>query len=326
MSSKGQRVINIGPEASGGAGATPDVALRATSSLHAVVDKVKPDEDAGSLAPSRHYIAGKKAEGSLNFDPLYFQHLPYPLSMALGAGSVVLTGTPEVWTFIIPDETPDTFQTYQMETSDGASHVVLAKDVFATGLEISGVSGGGVKGVATLTTGAVTYPAALTASLTPPVTVAELLMGETHLYINSLFADIGNTEITGSFISFVWKLENLQHAKQFAGALYPNGRGNNTWDITLELILEAQHATTEVIKDMLFSEEVTGIRVRTLSPGAGGGGVDWYMNIDMMYYTAEVAELDDRDGNNTLKITMKGQKDTLGNTGVITVGCDLQAL
>lgn len=324
MSAKAQRVINIAPEATGGAGATPDVALRATSTLHAVVDKIQPDEDIGSFAPGRHYIGSKKAEGELRFDPVYYEHLPYPISMAMGDGSPTGTG-PTVWTFPLPDDTAETFATYQMETSDGADHVVLSKDVFATALQISGEAGKGIVVTATLTGGDTSYPAALTSALDEPVTVTELVMGNTTLAVDALYANIGNTAVN-EFISFTWKLEDLQHPKLFGGAMYPSGRGNGKWKVTLDVIIEAETTAAETLKDQLLTEGTQAIRIRTYDANAGGAGIHWYMNIDGTYYTREIKELDERDGNNTMKISLVGQIDTLGNTGAIVVGCGLAAL
>lgn len=324
MSSKALRKVIIGKEAVPGDGATPDVALRAVASLKAVPDKIQPDEDIGSFAPSRHYIGSLKAEGGLEYDG-YYEHAPYPVSMALGAGAVVITGDPEVWTWTLADGTAPTFATYRMEYTDGADHIVRADDVFATDIEIKGEAGQSWMITNTLVGGSTTFPAALGASLTPPATVNPILMARTLLYMDALFANIGTTEVP-VLISFTWKLESLQHQKLFAGSLFPSGRGHDKWKITLDLIVEAEEDQIEALKGTLLTTDTTAIRIEEITPDAGGAGVDWNFQINGSYYLDQIDTIDERDGNNTLKMSFVGQKDVLGNSGSIVIGNSLQAL
>jgi hypothetical protein len=318
MTSKAQRSVILGLEAVPGDAATPDVALRATASLRAVVDKIIPDEDIGSFAPSRHYIAAKHGEGNLEMDG-YYEHAPYPISMALGAGSVSGVSDPYTWTWTLPDGTAPTFATYRLEYGDGDDHIVSVNDVFATSLEISGEAGKAVMIKADLTGGSVTFPAALGASLTVPATVTPILMGETKLYMDTAFESIGGTEVA-ALISFNWKLENLQHAKQFAGALYPTGRGNDRWEITLELIVEIGNATIETMKDKLLTTDLAAIRVES-SASANDS-----LTLDGMYALMELDSLDDRDGNNIIKMTYRAMKDSSGNLPSVVCVTNLAAL
>jgi len=326
MSSKAQRRVLIGKESTPGDGATVDVALRAVGNLKAVVDKKVPAEDIGSFSEHRHFIGSKHAEGSLEFDA-YYEHLPYPISMALGDGAVVTSGDPEIWTFAWPGTAADTFATYNMEVTDGNNHIVKAVDVFATGLEIKGEAGGSWMITPTLVGSNVTYPSAVGASPTLPAGVRPVLMADTALWMTNSFGDLGSLGlVTGALISFSWKLENFQHQKLFAGSLYPTGRGNDKWKITLELILEMDNATVESIKDRLLTVQTTAVGIRALADEAGGTGIDWYINIDGVYFVQDVSELDDREGNNTIKFVLSAEADTSGNTGEIEIGTSLTAL
>lgn len=179
MSSKALRKVILGLETAPGDGATPDVALRALCSLKAIVDKRVPDENIGSFAPQRHYIASQMGEGSIEIPDAYYEHAPYLLSMGLGAGGVAGGGDPYTWTWTLADGTAPTFATYRLEYGDGNNHIVRVNDAFATGLEISGEAGGPVSISATLSCGAVTFPAALGASLTPLIPVTPIKMAIT---------------------------------------------------------------------------------------------------------------------------------------------------
>lgn len=320
MSSKAQRVVYLGKETPGaeGTAVAVDVALRALCDLEAKPDKIVPDEDIGSFAPSRHYIGSITAEGKLIMDG-YFEHVPYPLSMALGDGSVgVISGAHYPWTFAIPNATADTFATYTIEYSDGVNHIVRAADVFSKGLEIKGEAGKTWMFTVDLLGATVTFPAAVSAAPTPPATPVSMRMADTILYMDDLYANLGATAMP-KLISFTWKLEDLQHQKLFAGSLYPSGRGNDRWKISLELIAEIDQAKIESEKDKLLTTGQTAIRIKC-DPGTPDCA------IDMMYMLQSVSTLDDRDGNNTVKMVYMGEKGALGDTGVITANSTLASL
>jgi len=321
MSSVAQRQVILGLESTPGDGSVPDVALRAKASLRPVPDKIAVEEDIGSFAPSRHYIGSLMAEGELEMDG-YYEGASYPIAMAMGAPSTAGVSDPWTHTFSLPDTTAPTFSTYRLEYTDGNNHIVRSDDVFATELEISGEAGQSWVIKPTLVGAEVTLPAALGASLTPLATPTGILMADTTLYIDDLFANIGTTSV-GVLISFTWKLENLQHQKLFAGSLFPTGRGNNRWQTTLELIVEIDNATIETQKDdLLVDGAVNAIRLEAID----SGNADDSIQINGMYYLQDMDTLDDRDGNNIIKLTYVGQKDSSDNTGSVVVETDLASL
>ena len=318
MSSRAQRQVIIGAESTPGDGATPDVALRAVAELRAVVEKVMPDEDIGSFAPARTYIATAKGEGNIKMDG-YYEHAPYLVSMAMGQGGVSGASDPYTWTFELPDDAPDDFQTYRVEYSDGADHVVRADDVFATALTISGEAGQAVTIEAELSGGQVTFPSALGATLSAPASVTAMTMAQVAMWIDGAFASIGTTAMA-ELISFSWKLEGLQHHKQFAGALYPTGRGNDKWEVTLEVVAEMENSVIEAEKDKLLTTGLSAIRVRA------DASANDRLTIDGVYVVTEVDNLDERDGNNIVKITYKAQKDSSDNVPSVVIITNLAAL
>lgn len=319
MSSQALRKVILGLETAPGDGATPDVALRAICSLKAMPDKRVPDENIGSFAPQRHYIASQKAEGNLEIPDAYYEHAPYLISMALGAGGVTGAGDPYTHTYALADGTAPTFATYRLEYGDGANHIVSANDVFGSGLEIKGEAGGPVSITTTLACGAVSFPAALGASLTPLTPVTPIKMAETTLEMEDDYDDLGAAN-TPVLISFSWKLENYMHQKLFAGSLYPNGRGNDKWKITLELTVEIDHAKIESEKDKLLNTTQTAIRI------AASASANDSLTISGMYFLQDVSELDSRDGNNTVKLTYTAEKGSEGDLPSVVVVTNLSAL
>lgn len=324
MSSKAERVFYVGLEASPGDGATVDIALRAVGNFRPVVNKMVPDEDIGSYAPSRHFLASQHGEGAVEFTAAYYQHFPVAVSMALGAGTVDTSGTPEVWTFALPDATAPTFATYNVEVGDGADHIVRCADVFATEIEIAGEADGPWTINNTLVGGSVSFPAAHAATPAVSPSVRTVLMAETSIYMDDTFGSIGSTAMP-KLISFNWKLSGLQHQKQFAGSFFPTGRGNDKWQTTLEVVAEMEDSKIESEKDKLLTTDITAIRIRALAEDAGGANIDWYVNIDGTYYLDSISPLDDRDGNNIVTLTYIGRK--FGSyEGEIAIANDLTAL
>lgn len=321
MTSRANRQVCVGLQAEAGTAVNVDTLLRATCDLKPAVSKIHPDEDIGSYAPARHYVGQIMPEGSITMDATYEQILIL-LDMALGAQSGVSgNGAPYTWTYPLPDVVGDapTFSLWTVEYTDGGTYVVRGTDVFATALTISGNAGEGWQVEATLGGGEVDLPDALSASPALDDTVTPIKMAETLLYIDSTYAGIGGTNAE-ELISFTWKLESYLHTKQYAGALYPNGRGTAPWDVTLELVMEVSAAEAQAFADAVLATTQFAVRVR------GYVDANDYCNIDGMYMVEEVDTLDERDGNNTIAITLKGEKDASDNTGEVVVVTDVDAI
>lgn len=318
MSSKALRQVLIGLQSSAGVGVIPDFALRALLDLKPKVNKVVVDEDIGSFAPARHYIGSIMPEGKLTAEAALYEELPYLMAMAMGLETPAGGGSPYTWTFALPDATAESFALFSVEYTDGNIWVVRAEDVFATGLTISGEAGQAWKVELDLTGGETTYPAALTGTPSPLTTNGTVRMADTSLYIDSAYANLGTT-IMAELISFSWKLDNLQHVKQFAGSLYPNGRGNDRWKVSLEVIAEVENSVMQSERDLLLATTQSAVRIQATSGVFGA-------TIDGMYMLKEVDTLDDRDGNNIVKLTYSGEKDASNNTGSVVVKSSLAAL
>ena len=318
MTSKAQRQVLLGLQSSAGVGVVPDFALRALLDLKPKVDKVKVDENIGSYAPARHYIGSIMPEGTLSSEAAMYEELPYFVAMAMGLETPSGGGSPYTWTFPLPDDTAESFALFSVEYTDGGVWVIRAIDVFGAGLTISGVDGKAWKIEVPLAGGETTYPAALTGTPAPLTSSGTIRMADTLLYIDPLYANIGTTEMA-QLISFTWKLENLQHPKQFAGSLYPNGRGNDKWSVSLEVIAEVENAILQDERDLLLATLQSAVRVQAAS-------APFSATIDGNYMLENVDTLDDRDGNNIVKLTYSGEKDSDGNTGSIGVLSSLAAL
>lgn len=319
MTSIATRQVCVGLQAEAGTAVNVDTLLRATCNLKPNVTKIHPEENIGSYAPARHYIGQQMPEGTLTMDATYEQIL-IPLSMALGDQAGVGGVAPYTYTFPIPDDVNDepTFALWTVEYTDGGTYVVRAEDVFASALTISGIAGEGWKVEAELTGGTVDLPDALSASPALDDTVTPIKMAETLLYVDATYAGIGVTNAE-ELISFTWKIEDYLHTKQFAGGLSPNGRGTAPWKMSLELIMEVSAAEAQAFADAVLATTQFAVQV------AGVVDANDSCKINGMYMVESVDSLDDRDGNNTIKVSLMGEKDASDNTGAVIVVTDVAA-
>lgn len=305
MTSRALREVLVGLQTGPGSGANVDTALRATCDLKPNVVKFHPPEDIGSYAPARHYVPQIMPEGNIKLDGTYEQIIIL-LSMAMGEV------TPPTWVWTLPDTLASAadFAVWTLEYTDGDAHVVRAEDVLATSLTIAGVAGRGWTVEATLGGGATTFPGALSATPTiEPVT--PILMANTALTIDDTYLGIGSGAVD-EFISFTWKLEEFQHTKQWGGSLYPNGRGNNKWKVTLELVIEVSATIAADLAAAFLAIDQFAVRIEA-DDGTSTA------TIDGMYMIENINTLEEEAGNNILKITLLGEKDTDNNTGEVTI-------
>ena len=319
MTSKALREVCVGLQTEAGSAVNVDTALRAVCTLKPNVTKNHPEENIGSHAPARHYVAQAMPEGSIKADAI-FEDLPIYLSMALGDVTPTGSEDPWTWSWDLPDSTSPTFDLWTLEYTDGGTYVVRGTDIFATALTISGEAGGGIIIEAVLGGGRVDLPDSLSASPTPIATPTAVKMANTALYIDSAYGSVGTTLIEDAFINFSWKLENLLHTKQFAGSLYPNGRGSSIWKTTLEMTLEVASATAQALADAVLATTQKAIEVKVDTAS------DDTLTIDGVYMIEDVASIDERDGNNIIKVSCLGEKDSSDNTGAVTVETNKETL
>lgn len=321
MSGRAQRRVCVGLEGTAGQAAPVDIALHATGELRPVVDKVAPEEDVGTFASPRHYVGAYHGEGSIKADPASFEEGPTLASMALGSVSPVGGVAPYTWTFPLPDDTAPTIAPYTVEVTDGEDWTCRTTYGFCPSLTISGEAGKAWAISGDLVGADTDYPVALSANPTLAA-VTPIRMGKTALYLDDLYANIGDTKLTGAFISFEWKIDKLLHQKQLAeGYLYPTSHGSDRYSVALKLVLECDNATVRALRDHVLTTDLKAVRIEAIETA-----LTTEARLDGMFRVMEVGTLDDRDGNNIVAVTLELEKDTLGNTGEVEFICSLAAL
>lgn len=317
--SKAQRRVLLGLQGAADTAVPVDIALRATCTLKPAVTKTHPEEDIGSYAPHRHYVTQVMPEGVLKMDATYEQIL-YPIAMAFSYIDDPGGGAPYTWAWTLQHAAVPATHLWTLEYFDGGTYVVRAVDVIASALTISGEAPEGWQVEAEIIGGQTDLPDAISADPALDDTVTPIKMAETTLHVDAAWANIGDTEIGNALISFNWKLENFKHKKQFAGLLYPRTHGYAEWKTTLELVLEVSNAQAQLFADALLTTTQYAVRIY--------GYVDANDScaIDGMYMVENVDTLDDRDGNNIIKVTLLGEADASDNVGGITLINDVASM
>ena len=322
MSASTMRMLGIGLQGATGTAVYPDRLLHATCELKPKVTKVHPQEDVSSYAPVRHYVAAVEAEGVLKMDATY-EEMTYFLAMAMPydepSGSYL-------WEWPLPFQTDPATYLFTLEFQDAGpydssgAYTIRTTDTLGIGLTISGVAGEGWQVEMPIGARKVEYINQISDNINSDMdeSVTPIKMAETTVQIDSSYGSIGGTTVE-ELISFNWKIEDLKHMKRFAGSLYPNGHGYGRWKTTLELVMDI-NAESLTLADAVLDTTQFAVRVK--------GYVDAtdYCYIDGMYMVEDVATLDDRDGNNILKFTLLGEKDSSDNVGLISLQNDIDAL
>jgi hypothetical protein len=315
-------MLGIGLQGATGSAVYPDHLLRAVCELKPKVTKIHPVEDIASFAPTRHYVGAVEAEGNIKMDATY-EELTYLLCMALNydepSGSYL-------WEFALPYQTQASTYLFTLEFQDAGpydkanAYTLRTTDTLGTGLTISGEAGAGWQVEMPIGARKIEYINNISDNINAAVdeTVTPIKMAETTLQVDSAYGSIGGTTVE-ELISFNWKIEGLKHMKRFAGSLYPNGHGYGRWKTTLELVLD-MNPEVLTFGDAVLATTQFAVRIK------GYASATDYCYIDGVYMVEDISTLDDRDGNNTIKVTLLGEKDSSDNVGLISLQNDISAV
>ena len=322
MSARTMRMLGIGLQAATGTAIIPDVLIHATCELKPKDTKIHPQEDVSSYAPVRHYVGAVEAEGTIKMDATYGE-LVYLLAMAMPYDEP--SGT-YLWEFPLPYQTDPATYLFTLEFQDAGpydssgAYTLRVTDMIGTGLTISGTAGEGWQVEMPIAGRALDYITNISDNINAAMdeSVTPIKMAETTLQIDSAYGSIGTTPVE-ELISFNWKLEDLKHVKRFAGSLYPNAHGYGRWKTTLELVLDI-NAEVLTLGDAVLATTQFAVRIK------GYVDANDYCYIDGVYMVEDISTLDDRDGNNTIKVTLLGEKDSSDNVGLVSLQNDIAAL
>jgi hypothetical protein len=222
-----------------------------------------------------------------------------------------------LWSFEPALTTPNTpdqangIDTFTLEWSDG-NQAREAEHLFATAIEITGTVNEEVKYTWEAMGRRVTSTT-LTPALSVPATRAYYAVNNAKLYIDTSYANLGTTQITGVLKEFTWRLETMFTPRYTAdGNLYFTALNEDAKEATLELVFQYDSSTVPAEVTKFINQTTAYIRLELLSQTEmdSGQANPSYVWLDGAYKYSEVPELDDEDGVSLLTMSAKTFYDT----------------
>jgi len=289
-------------------------------------EAVRPTYNLGvrSRASENHLYQKQVSSLPLTLDDAYYQGLPWLLAMTLKGGVTpgeVTGGQGDyLWTFTpsLVAATADTMQSFTLEIGDNLQCYQVG---YLMGRSIKFSAQTGANAALKVSVDAfadevtkVTATAALALPATTPI-----VAGNTKLYIDTTWAGIGGTLVSGLLRG--WDLEIITglHQKFLGNTLVPNAHGVTYLDWKLALTLEDNAAAAAWFTKF---QAQTACAVRLEVPGPQiGTGTPHNLKFDLWGAPTQADPMGSEvDGNHIMPVTV----DSLYNTvGAITLACAL---
>jgi hypothetical protein len=287
----------------------------------------RPEEDRNNLAANMadDVIAGREAHLTWAFD-LNFRHICWALAMSI-CGNITPTQPDAMyepnaylWTFTpaltadgnTPDQT-DGIDTFTIECGD-ASRAYEVEFAFGTRIEISGAPNEVVKVSVEITgrqvTSGITFTAALTAQ-----SVQKAPFNLSKVYIDTSWANLGTTQVTGMVKGITWALDTM-----FTASYGPDG---NLYFTSLDEDRKAPEITLVLKRNSDALTEETAWENRTTrfirweilgtTELDGGESNPPYLHLDTACRYFEWPRWGDENGRTTIEAKAEGVYDSTGS-------------
>ena len=308
------------PEATvGTAAAATEVLLVTTTAPY--TDKVYhlPEQDRGVLAKNVETPFQVSDEIEIEIEGNIYDRLMVFLTCNSVAGNITPTQPDNVneplhylWTvepsLATTGDTPDEtngIDTFTLEYGDNIKDYE-AEYIFTTTFEITGApnepcefswTGMGRQSTETTKTPALSAPAAV-----------YFPFNLVKIYIDTAYANLGNTQKTDMLKGFTWTFETMFTARYTAdGNFYFTALNEDVKAVSLELTIIRDSVNSEALKDIWESQATTFIRVELNGETEMDSGQSNppYIRLDGAYKITEWPETDDEDGISVISVTLE---------------------
>ena len=253
----------------------------------------------------RSVVTGKQATLPFEADA-NFEQLPYLLGMAV-KGSVTASGSGGQH---VRDYTPNltssaNLDTYTVEYGDDVA-AYRSTYCVATDLEISGQIDEVLMVKATLI-GQSVEPSPFTPGLNPPPALNSAIMDMGKLYLDSSYANLGSTRQEATLVDFSYKVsQGITPMKYGDGSLSFSQIAEKKRHIDLDLTV-AYNANAVSLYPVYNAQ--TSIFIRLDFDGPAGAK----LTLDGCYVIDDYGTLEERDGQDIVKLTLVSIYDQTGN-------------
>jgi hypothetical protein len=341
MGNKVLTIVQAGLEAVNGTAVAADTRLVAEVALpDSDRELVVPGAGTGKRVPEvldNAYYRRLSCEGITLTTPdgAYFQLLPLLLSSCVDGNITPVEQTPSegdyLWTFTESLTGTEDLDTFTLEVGDqfaGNSALEIAYCIVKE-LSFIGNAETGEMTISATIDGDKLTPTTLTSVATLP-TFEPIHGKKVRLFIDSSWATLGNTEVTGTLLDFTVPLIGGGHHKRRGdSALTPGAHGQDKVEMMATLGLE--HNAAAIAEEALYYADTTTIRyIRLQVEGAQiGAGDNHTLVIDMagVWQTWAPFTNRDQDGNTISVGTLKVGYDVTGTRAFnIAVTTDVAAI
>ncbi len=303
------RKIQIGKEATKGTAVAATAALLGTLTMKSNPTIHRPEEERAQMARySRGVKAANLAELSFEGDATYEQIL-YLLHMGV-LGNVtpsVVDTSARLWTFTPAMTAAGVYNSFTIEHGDDIQEWEV-EHCMASEIEISAAMNDVAKVKATIF-GRKMSATSFTGGLSPPT--VEAIPGQMFkLYIDNEDISMGYTVKANSLISFSYKIITGLYPKRYGdGSLDFTTYGETFKDVELKATF-AFNSGAEAERLLYDGNTMRLIRIKSEGTLVGSVTALKNLSLDMCGVYTDFSTLEDRDGEDVVTVTLKGQRGT----------------
>lgn len=318
------RQAQIGKETTAGSAVTPTyVMLDGKMSGFKENRTIRmPQEDNGLLARnSRAYTAAVQATGSWDAEVSYEDIMIWLAGGIKGGVSPTTASSVSTWVYTPSMSAPNAPTTYTIIYGDNVE-AEKANYVVPTELNISGAIDEPWKLKASLVGQTISSPASFAAiSPTAPGSSPEIaLMNKSKIYIDAYGGTVGTTQLTGTLISFDWKLttgfvpdKTADNALGFTKIV----QDKSTRKLTLDLVAEFQKTDTSdkgILNEKSHWKNNVPRIIRIETIGSAVGASNKAIKLDTYVLYTDVSALEERNGISTVRIQAEAAYNSTATT------------
>lgn len=318
--------IQLGKETTKGTAVASTVIFRGDGGMLSDNQEVKiVSEKIGvAVANDRSYIGQKSGSLSMANSPMTFEQVCYILEAGLKLATATQdgTGTDYIRVYDFGTTSVNSIRTYTIEAGDDQQAEEMEYS-FVEKFSLSGEIGDAAMMSADWLGRQIS--SSTFTSLTPSVSIEEVLAGKCLVYIDPLTDAFGDTAVSDTVLSWSLSVSTGRGLKYTLdnGTIYNAGDKYDAGSQSVELSLTYQHNSTSTTEKSAWRNE-TGRKIRLLLTGStvGTPGTTYSTKtiiIDVAGKYTSWDVLDEKDGMSTYSVTLSGLYNPTANVSPLTI-------
>jgi hypothetical protein len=308
------RRIQIGRESTAGTAVAATTYWRGQGTIEDTLSTQFPLEDVGILGGvNRSYIDAVGGKLEMDDTPATYEQLPYILESGIASQSPAQdgAGTLYIYTYTVPTTSQGTWRTHTIEGGDDQQEEEMAY-CFVPEFNLKGKAASEALMVSATWEGRQVAPSTFTGSLSIPA-VEDIPFRRGRLYIDGTGTFPATTQRANTFLEMDLKVDTgLRSVPTADGELYFSFVKRIEPEIVLDITFEHDSIATA---EKAAWRAGTARSVRLDFTGTAGTGTTYSTKrliIDLMGKYEKIEKLDEMDGNDIVKATLRCRYDLTG--------------